>query len=130
MAKKTDEKELEKDKDLVEETGKDIPIEIVDEESASDSGNVLQLLITYEQILNDITVDEYLAIQHYHIEESKKVLSRFIGNGSGRLLDPKDGLAMIGKISLTNLVKLIGEFFETMRMVAVPKENGSDSETT
>jgi len=129
MAKKTDEKELKKQEDLVEEAG-DIPIEIVDEESASDSGNVLQLLITYDQILNDITVDEYLAIQHYHIEESKKVLSRFIGNGSGRLLDPKDGLAMIGKISLTNLVKLIGEFFETMRTVAVPKENGSDSETT
>lgn len=127
MAKKTDEKEKEKQDPVAEEA---IPIEVVDEESASDSDNVLPLIVSYERVMTDLTVDEFLALKNHNVEGCKKVLSRYVGDGNGRLLDPKDAMKLIGELKIINLSGLIASFFEQLNEVVVPKVSGSDSEST
>ncbi len=132
MKTKTDTKELEKEIDSTDETETDeeLVIEVVDEESASDSDNVLQLIVSYERVLTEMSVDDYLALSHRNIEKSKEVLSHYVGDGNGRFLEPEDAIKLIGEISLLDLTNLITQFFNKMNEVVVPKVNGSDSKST
>lgn len=122
MAKKTGKKKP------VEE---EIPIKVVDEESASNSSdNTLQLIVSLSGVIADLTVDEFISLQHGYIEPSKKILSRYVGDGNGRLLNPVDAEKLLGKLKLMDLTALILRFFNQMNEVVVPKANGSDSQST
>lgn len=84
----------------------------------------IKIRVDLDTLQNSITVDEYLSMADGDIKAIIGLMSKFVLDESGQPLNPKDGRAAIGSLTMKEMEEVAIKFGESIKNV-VPKANGS-----
>lgn len=85
----------------------------------------LHIHMDRERMLDLVTVDEVIGVQEGSIKHIRSVLSRFVlDDTTGDWMSPEEGTALIGQLTLRQLIEAGQEFSRKAEGTAVPPESG------
>lgn len=84
----------------------------------------IEIRVDAGKLQNEVTVDEFIALQEGEIRMIRDVLGRFVVNGNGAgFLDPETGGELVGKLTISQLLEAAQSFTTGAEGAIVKKEN-------
>lgn len=88
----------------------------------------LRIQFDSERILDEVTVDEYIALENREIEAIKLVCGKFLLDEYGEYLPAEEGQALLGRQPMRVLLQLNDYLIGQAEEGAVPLANELESE--
>lgn len=87
--------------------------------------STVEIRVDAKRLEEHVTVDEFIGLQEGNIRSIRDVLGRFVIDDDGQYVDPEAGKAIIGQLTIKQLVEYGGQFAQQAESAVVPTASGT-----